>query len=55
MPLDEAPAPRAAEPDAFQDMLLRRATEFRGAPAWCCVRCGQPSPYGKRLIFGRGC
>ena len=104
VPLDEAPARLAAELDAFQDMLLRRATEFRDehtrvVDSWdefvaavktgwalafhcgqasCedeikaetsatpraiptegkpeegrCVRCGQPSPYGKRLIFGR--
>jgi prolyl-tRNA synthetase len=104
VPLDEAPARLAAELPAFQDMLLRRATEFRDehtrvVDSWdefvaavetgwalafhcgqpecedeikaetsatprciptggkpeegSCVRCGQPSPYGKRLIFGR--
>jgi prolyl-tRNA synthetase len=104
VPLGEAPARIAAELDAFQDMLLRRATEFRDehtrvVDSWdefvaavqtgwalafhcgqascedeikaetsatprCiptegkpeegrCVRCGQASPYGKRLIFGR--
>ncbi|HEY3953230.1 MAG TPA: proline--tRNA ligase [Streptosporangiaceae bacterium] len=104
VPLGEAPARIAAELDAFQDMLLRRATEFRDehtrvVDSWdefvaavqtgwalafhcgqgscedeikaetsatprCiptegkpeegrCVRCDLPSPYGKRLIFGR--
>ena len=102
--LDSAPAVVAAELTAFQDLLLRRATEFRdsrtatvdaweefteavktgwalafhcgqaqceadikaatsatarvipakGAPEHgVCVRCGLPSAYGKRLIFGR--
>ena len=102
--LDAAPAVLSAELTAFQDLLLRRATEFRdsrtatvnaweefaeavttgwalafhcgqaqcesdikaatsatarvipaeGAPEQgVCVRCGLPSAYGKRLIFGR--
>ena len=102
--LEEAPAGLNAELTAFQDLLLRRATEFRDqrtattdtwdeftaavAVGWArafhcgqtgceddikaataatarvipadgqpeqgnCVRCGQPSVYGKRLIFGR--
>lgn len=99
-----APARLSAELIAFQDLLLRRATEFRDqrtvtvdsweefvaavATGWArvfhcgrpeceddikaatsatprvipadgepeqgvCVRCGQPSAYGQRLIFGR--
>jgi prolyl-tRNA synthetase len=102
--LDSAPVTLASELTAFQDLLLRRATEFRDsrtatvgtwdefaaavATGWArafhcgqpqceddikaataatprvipadgepgkgaCVRCGQPSAYGKRLIFGR--
>jgi len=102
--LDAAPAWLNAELTAFQDLLLRRATEFRDqrtvtvdtwdefvlavATGWArafhcgqpeceedikaataatprvipadgepeegtCIRCGQPSAYGKRLIFGR--
>ncbi len=102
--LDEAPARLIVELTAFQDLLLRRATEFRDqriatvdtweeftvavAAGWArafhcgqtgcedeikaataatprviptdgppeqgtCIRCGQPSDYGKRLIFGR--
>jgi len=102
--LEEAPARLNAELTAFQDLLLRRATEFRDqrtattdtwdeftaavTVGWArafhcgqtgceddikaataatprvipadgqpeqgnCVRCGQPSVYGKRLIFGR--
>jgi prolyl-tRNA synthetase len=102
--LDSAPARLNFELTAFQDLLLRRATEFRDqrtvtvdtwdefvaavATGWArafhcgqpeceddikaatsatprvlpadgeleegaCVRCGQPSAYGKRLIFGR--
>jgi prolyl-tRNA synthetase len=102
--LDSAPARLGFELSAFQDLLLRRATEFRDArtrtvdswdqfaeavaTGWArafhcgqpaceddikaatsatprcipadgqpedgtCVRCGQPSAYGKRLIFGR--
>jgi prolyl-tRNA synthetase len=102
--LDSAPSRLAAELTAFQDLLLRRATDFRdsrtatvdaweefaeavksgwalafhcglaeceaeikaatSATARCipssgapeegvCVRCGLPSAYGKRLIFGR--
>jgi prolyl-tRNA synthetase len=104
VPLEDAPGRLATELDAFQDLLLRRATDFRdshtvtanswqefaeavttgwalafqcgrteceddikavtsatprcvpadGAPAeGACVRCGMPSAYGKRLIFGR--
>ncbi len=104
VPLDEAPALLAAELVAFQDMLLRRATEFRDehtrvVNSWAefteavktgwalafhcgqpdcedeikaetsatprciptggepeegrCVRCDRPSPYGKRIVFGR--
>jgi prolyl-tRNA synthetase len=104
VPLETAPALLAAELDAFQDLLLARATEFRDSRtftvnAWeefteavkagwalalhcglaeCedeikaatsatprvipadgpheegkCVRCGLPSAYGKRVIFGR--
>ena len=104
VPLDSAPARLNAELTAFQDLLLRRATEFRDertltvgswdefagavAAGWAlafhcgqpdceddikaatsatprcipadgqpeqgvCVRCGLPSAYGKRLIFGR--
>jgi prolyl-tRNA synthetase len=102
--LDSAPDRLRAELAAFQDLLLRRATEFRDqrtvavdtwddfaaavAAGWAlafhcgrpeceeeikaatsatprvipadgepaegtCVRCGLPSAYGKRLIFGR--
>jgi len=102
--LDSAPARLNFELTAFQDLLLRRATEFRDqrtftvdtweefvaavAVGWAraihcgqaeceddikaatsatprvipadgepeqgtCIRCGQPSDYGKRLIFGR--
>jgi prolyl-tRNA synthetase len=102
--LDSAPAQVRLELSAFQDMLLRRATDFRDehtrtVNAWgefaeavqtgwalalhcgqqsceddikaqtsatprCipldsppdegrCVRCGLPSAYGKRVIFGR--
>jgi prolyl-tRNA synthetase len=102
--LDSAPARLTFELTAFQDLLLRRATEFRDertvtvgtwdeftaavaagfarafhcGQAECedeikaataatprvipdggepeegtCIRCGQPSAYGKRLIFGR--
>jgi prolyl-tRNA synthetase len=102
--LEEAPARLNAQLTAFQDLLLRRATEFRDqrtattdtwdeftaavTVGWArafhcgqtgceddikaataatprvipadgqpeqgnCVRCGQPSVYGKRLIFGR--
>ena len=103
--LDSAPAVLLAELTAFQDLLLRRATELpgfahghggrlgrvrggghdrlgarvplrparsarttsrprprppravipaEGAPEQgVCVRCGLPSAYGKRLIFGR--
>ena len=102
--LDSAPARLNFELTAFQDLLLRRATEFRDqrtltvdtweqfasavATGWAsafhcgepaceddikaatsatprcipddgepeegtCVRCGRPSAYGKRLIFGR--
>ncbi|HEY3732442.1 MAG TPA: proline--tRNA ligase [Streptosporangiaceae bacterium] len=102
--LDSVPARLNFELAAFQDLLLRRATEFRDertrtvdsweefaeavATGWAlafhcgnpaceddikaatsatprcipaagepeqgvCVRCGQPSAYGKRLIFGR--
>jgi prolyl-tRNA synthetase len=102
--LDSAPARLNVELTAFQDLLLRRATEFRDqrtvtvdtwdefaeavAAGWArafhcgqpecedyikaatsatprvipadgepgegtCIRCGQPSSYGKRLIFGR--
>ena len=102
--LDSAPARLTAELTAFQDLLLRRATDFRDertvtvdswdefaaavATGWAlalhcgqpdcedeikaatsatprcipldgepeqgtCIRCGQPSAYGKRLIFGR--
>jgi prolyl-tRNA synthetase len=102
--LGSAPARLNAELTAFQDLLLRRATEFRDqrtitvdtwdefvaavATGWAraflcgqpeceddikavtsatprvipadgepeqgtCIRCGQPSAYGKRLIFGR--
>ena len=102
--LDSAPARLNFELTAFQDLLLRRATEFRDertvtvdtwddfaaavAAGWAralhcgqpeceddikaataatprvipadgepdegtCIRCGQPSAYGKRLIFGR--
>ena len=102
--LEEAPAALNAELTAFQDRLLRRATEFRDqrtitagtweefaaavATGWArafhcgqpdceddikaataatprvipddgepeastCIRCGQPSAYGKRLIFSR--
>jgi prolyl-tRNA synthetase len=102
--LDSAPARLGLELSAFQDLLLRRATEFRDgrtrtvdswdefagavATGWArafhcgqpdceddikaatsatprcipadgqpeqgtCVRCGLPSAYGKRLIFGR--
>jgi prolyl-tRNA synthetase len=102
--LDSAPARLNFELTAFQDLLLRRATEFRDqrtvtvdtweefvaavATGWArafhcgqaeceddikaatsatprvipadgepeqgtCIRCGQPSDYGKRLIFGR--
>jgi prolyl-tRNA synthetase len=102
--LDSAPARLNFELTAFQDLLLRRATEFRDqrtvtvdtweefaaavATGWArafgcgqpecedeikaataatprvipadgepeegtCIRCGQPSGYGKRLIFGR--
>jgi prolyl-tRNA synthetase len=102
--LDSAPARLASELTAFQDLLLRRATEFRDqrtatvsswdeftaavSAGWArafhcgqpeceddikaataatprvipadgepeegaCVRCGQPSAYGKRLIFAR--
>ena len=104
VPLDSAPARLGAELTAFQDLLLRRATEFRDqrtvtvdtwdefvaavATGWArafhcgqpgceddikaatsatprvipadgepeqgtCIRCGRPSAYGKRLIFGR--
>jgi prolyl-tRNA synthetase len=104
VPLEDAPRRLATELDAFQDLLLRRATDFRdshtvtvnswqefteavatgwalafqcgrteceddikavtsatprcvpadGGPAeGACVRCGMPSAYGKRLIFGR--
>jgi prolyl-tRNA synthetase len=102
--LEDAPDRLRAELAAFQDLLLRRATEFRDqhtvtvdtwddfaaavATGWAlafhcgrpeceeeikaatsatprvipadgepaegtCVRCGLPSAYGKRLIFGR--
>jgi prolyl-tRNA synthetase len=102
--LDSAPARLAFELTAFQDLLLRRATDFRDShtvtvnswaefteavkTGWAlafhcglaeceeeikaatsatprvipadgppeeglCVRCGLPSAYGKRLIFGR--
>jgi len=102
--LDSAPARLNIELTAFQDLLLRRATEFRDqrtvtvdaweefvaavATGWArafhcgqpeceedikavtaatprvipddgepeegtCIRCGLPSAYGKRLIFGR--
>jgi prolyl-tRNA synthetase len=102
--LDSAPARLNVELTAFQDLLLRRATEFRDqrtvtVDAWdefaaavttgwarafhcglpqcedeikaataatarvipadgepeegTCIRCGRPSAYGKRLIFGR--
>jgi prolyl-tRNA synthetase len=102
--LDSAPARVRLELSAFQDMLLRRATDFRDehtrtVNSWAefteavktgwalalhcgqqsceddikaqtsatprcipldgppeegrCVRCGLPSAYGKRLIFGR--
>jgi prolyl-tRNA synthetase len=102
--LDSAPDLLSSELTAFQDLLLRRATEFRDqrtitvdtwddfaaavATGWAlafhcgrpeceddikaatsatprvipadgepaegrCVRCGLPSAYGKRLIFGR--
>ena len=102
--LDSAPARLNFELAAFQDLLLRRATEFRDqrtvtvdtwdefaaavATGWArafacahpeceddikaatgatprvipadgepeegtCIRCGRPSDYGKRLIFGR--
>ena len=102
--LDSAPARLNFELTAFQDLLLRRATEFRDqrtvtvdtweefvaavATGWArafhcgqpeceddikaatsatprvipadgepeqgtCIRCGQPSAYGKRVIFGR--
>jgi prolyl-tRNA synthetase len=102
--LDSAPARLSLELSAFQELLLRRATEFRDArtqtvdswdefaaavaTGWACafhcgqpaceddikaatsatprcipadgkpeegtcVRCGRPSAYGKRLIFGR--
>ncbi len=102
--LDSAPAQLSFELTAFQDLLLRRATEFRDqrtvtvdtwdefmavvATGWAralhcgqpeceddikaatsatprvipadgepergtCIRCGRPSAYGKRLIFGR--
>jgi prolyl-tRNA synthetase len=102
--LDSAPARLSFELTAFQDQLLRRATEFRDgrivrADAWpefaqavasgwalalacddraceedikaettatprCvpldgepeagpCIRCGRPSAYGKRVVFGR--
>ena len=102
--LDSAPARLRSELTAFQDLLLRRATEFRDqrtvtvdtwdefvaavAAGWAralhcgqpeceddikaatsatprvipadgepeqgtCIRCGRPSAYGKRLIFGR--
>ncbi|MQA02502.1 MAG: proline--tRNA ligase [Streptosporangiales bacterium] len=102
--LETAPTRLGAELTAFQDLLLRRATEFRDqrtaavdtwqefaetvATGWAralhcgrqaceddiktataatprvipadaesaegpCVRCGQPSAYGKRLVFGR--
>ena len=104
VPLDSAPARLNSELTVFQDLLLRRATEFRDqrtvtadtweefaaavATGWArafhcghpeceddikaataatprvipadgdpeqgiCVRCGLPSGYGKRLIFGR--
>ncbi|MGD0603708.1 MAG: proline--tRNA ligase [Streptosporangiaceae bacterium] len=104
IPLEGAPARLSSELAAFQDLLLRRATEFRdertvtadswdelvaavatgwarvyhcGRPACeddikaatsatprvipadgepeqgACTRCGQPSAYGKRVIFGR--
>jgi prolyl-tRNA synthetase len=102
--LDSAPARLSLELSAFQELLLRRATEFRDArtqtvdswdefaaavaTGWAralhcgqpaceddikaatsatprcipadgkpeegtCIRCGRPSAYGKRLIFGR--
>jgi prolyl-tRNA synthetase len=102
--LDSAPARLGFELSAFQDLLLRRATEFRDGhtqvvdswgefteavrTGWAlalhcgqqeceddikaetsatprcipsdgppdegrCIRCDQPSAYGKRLIFGR--
>ena len=102
--LDSAPARLGTELTAFQDVLLRRAIEFRDqrtvtvdtwdefaaavATGWAlafhcaqpgceddikaatsatprviprdgeqehgiCIRCGQPSAYGKRLVFGR--
>ncbi|MBO0806743.1 MAG: proline--tRNA ligase [Actinobacteria bacterium] len=102
--LADAPARLDSELAAFQDLLLRRATEFRDqrtvtvdgwddfaaavATGWArafhcgetgceddikaattatprvipddgepeqgtCIRCGRPSGYGKRLIFGR--
>jgi prolyl-tRNA synthetase len=104
VPLESAPARLDAELAAFQDLLLRRATQFRDertgpADSWAefaaavaagwaralhcgepeceddikaataatprvipadgepeagsCVRCGRPSGYGQRLIFGR--
>jgi prolyl-tRNA synthetase len=102
--LDSAPARVGSELTAFQDLLLRRATEFRDqrtitvdswddfvaavADGWAlalhcgqpgcedeikavtsatprvipadgepatgsCIRCGQPSAYGQRIIWGR--
>jgi prolyl-tRNA synthetase len=102
--LDSAPARLSFELTAFQEQLLRRATEFRDqrtvrADAWAefaaavargwalalacddraceeeikaettatprcipldgepeagpCIRCGRPSAYGKRVVFGR--
>ena len=104
VPLESVPDVLSAELTAFQDLLLRRATDFRDSRtatvnAWeefteavktgwalafhcgqaqcendikaatsatarvipasgvpeegACVRCGLPSAYGKRLIFGR--
>jgi prolyl-tRNA synthetase len=104
IPLDAGPDPLAAELDAFQAMLARRAADFRDertavvdswpdftaavAVGWAlalhcgeqdcedqikaattatprciplagepeqgrCIRCGQPSAYGKRVIFAR--
>ncbi|MBO0774572.1 MAG: proline--tRNA ligase, partial [Actinobacteria bacterium] len=104
VPLADAPSRLGSELAAFQDLLLRRATEFRDqrtvtvdswddfaaavATGWArafhcgdteceddikaataatprvipsggepeegtCIRCGRPSGYGKRLIFGR--
>jgi prolyl-tRNA synthetase len=104
IPLDTAPERLTAELVAFQELLLRRATEFRDsrtaavdtwddfvtavATGWAlalhcgrseceddikaatsatprvipldgppedgsCVRCGQPSAYGTRVVFGR--